>query len=148
MDMNLQQDPDDANQRAAALIAASHRYKKIDRIARVCHEVNRAYSQAMADPKVPPSLVWEEAPEWQRASCRMGVDMHLTGLETGHDFGPDASHAAWMANKIADGWKVGPMKNETAKEHPLLVPFDQLPVADQAKDFIFRAIVHALKERL
>lgn len=109
----------------------------IDQIARVCHEVNRAYCQALGDMSQP---TWEEAPEWQRVSARMGVDLHMSG-----DFGPEASHIAWATQKIADGWTYGPVKDAEKKEHPCLVPYAELPVEQQAKDFIFRAVVHALR---
>lgn len=109
----------------------------LDRIARVCHEVNRAYCEALGDHSQPS---WEQAPAWQRESARMGVDLHLMG-----EFGPEASHISWMRQKLDDGWKYGPVKDPEKKEHPCLVPFAELPVEQQAKDFIFRAIVHALK---
>lgn len=106
-------------------------------IARVCHEVNRAYCQSLGDMSQP---AWEDAPEWQRSSARMGVDLHTMG-----DFGPEASHLSWMRQKIEEGWVYGPEKNPEAKTHPCIVPFYQLPREQQAKDFIFRAIVHALR---
>ena len=70
----------------------------------------------------------------------MGVDLHTMG-----DFGPEASHISWMNQKLDDGWKYGHVKYPEKKEHPCLVPFDQLPREQQAKDFIFRAVVHALR---
>ena len=109
----------------------------IEQIARVAHEVNRAYCEALGDTS---QLSCEDAPEWQKESARMGVDMHLMG-----DFGPEASHIGWMQQKIQDGWVYGPVKNPNLKQHPCIVPFDQLPREQQAKDFIFRAVVHALK---
>lgn len=112
----------------------------IDAIARVCHEANRALCQAFGDMSQPS---WEEAPLWQRESARMGVDLHLMG-----DFGPEASHNAWMQNKIDTGWVWGPEKIEKLRTHPCMVPFDQLPPEQQAKDFVFRAIVHAMKFEL
>lgn len=112
---------------------------RIERIAKVCHEANRAYCQSLGDMSQP---TWEDAPEWQRESARMGVDLHLMG-----NFGPEASHIAWMNHKLNDGWKYGPVKDPEKKEHPCLVPFGALPREQQAKDFIFRAIVHALKEQ-
>ena len=110
----------------------------LDTIARVCHEVNRAYCQALGDDSQP---AWDEAPEWQRSSARMGVDLHLMG-----DFGPEASHISWMNQKLDEGWKYGPVKNPEAKEHPCIVPFAELPREQQAKDYIFRAVVHALRD--
>lgn len=112
----------------------------IEVIARVCHEVNRAYCQALGDHS---QVSWEDAPAWQRESARMGVDLHLCG-----DFGPEASHISWMKQKVDDGWKYGQVKDAEKKEHPCMVPFDQLPVDQQAKDYIFRAVVHALKYTL
>lgn len=109
---------------------------QMDRIARVCHEVNRAYCQALGDMSQP---YWHDAPEWQRASARMGVDLHTMG-----DFGPEASHISWMQQKLEEGWVYGPVKDAEKKEHPCMVPFADLPVAQQAKDFIFRAVVHAM----
>ena len=109
----------------------------MDQIARVCHEVNRAYCQALGDMS---QTAWEDAPAWQRESARMGVDMHLMD-----DFGPEASHISWMKQKVEDGWVYGPVKDADAKTHPCIVPFDMLPREQQAKDFIFRAVVHALR---
>lgn len=110
----------------------------LDSIARVCHEVNKAYCEALGDNSQP---TWEDAPAWQRESARMGVDLHLMG-----NFGPEASHISWMNQKLEDGWTYGPVKDPEAKQHPCMVPFDQLPREQQAKDYIFRAVVHALKE--
>ena len=108
-----------------------------DQIAHVAHEVNRAYCQALGDMSQP---AWEDAPEWQRASARMGVDLHTMG-----DFGPEASHMSWMAQKLAEGWTYGAYKDPENKKHPCIMPFAELPVEQQAKDFIFRAVVHALR---
>lgn len=106
-------------------------------IARVAHEVNRAYCQALGDNSQPS---FEEAPGWQRDSALLGVNLHADG-----EHGPEASHASWMAQKLADGWTYGPVKDPEAKTHPCLVPFKQLPPEQQAKDYLFRAVVHALR---
>lgn len=106
-------------------------------IARVAHEVNRAYCVALGDHSQP---AWEDAPQWQLESAMRGVELHLTRP----DAGAQASHESWMAQKAADGWVYGPEKRPEVKEHPCMVPFDQLPREQQAKDYIFRAVVHAL----
>jgi hypothetical protein len=110
---------------------------KLDSIARVAHEVNRSYCQALGDNSQP---AWEDAPAWQRESARMGVDLHVSG-----DFGPEASHISWMKQKVEDGWVYGPQKDPEAKTHPCIVPFDQLAPEQQAKDHLFRGVVHALR---
>lgn len=110
-------------------------------IARVAHEVNRAYCAALGDNSQKP---WHEAPEWQRLSATKGVEYHLSHPGAG----PEASHESWLAEKARTGWKYGPIKNEAAKEHPCMVPFVELPCEQQAKDYLFRAVVHALSAQL
>lgn len=108
-------------------------------IAEVCHEANRAYCQALGDFSQVP---WHDAPQHQKDSAMLGVVLHIDNP----DASPAASHESWMRNKLADGWKYGPVKSEVTKEHPCIVPFEQLPVEQQAKDFIFRAIVHVISD--
>lgn len=106
-------------------------------IARVCHEVNRAYCEAMGDNSQPP---WDDAADWMKSSAMNGVALHLNNP----DAGPEASHESWMAEKEATGWKYGPVKDAELKEHPCMVPFSELSKEQQAKDFVFRAVVRAL----
>lgn len=108
------------------------------KIAQVCHEANRAYCQTIGDMSQPP---WEEAPQWQRDSALLGVELHLSG-----DYGPQASHESWRNQKIKDGWTYGDVKDPEYKKHPCMVDFDQLPKEQQLKDFIFRSVVNAFKE--
>lgn len=111
-----------------------------DKIARVCHEVNRAYCQALGDDS---QLVWEDAPQWQKESAYVGVELHINNPEAG----PEESHKSWCEQKYADGWVYGTVKSETNKTHPCLVDFKDLPTGQQAKDYIFRAVVHALSTK-
>jgi hypothetical protein len=109
----------------------------VEQIARIAHEVNRAYCLALGDTSQVP---WQDAPQWQRTSAINGVQFHL-GNPTA---GPDHSHNEWLREKERDGWKYGPVKNPALKEHPCFVPYDQLPVEQKAKDYLFRGVVHAL----
>ena len=73
-------------------------------IARVCHEVNRAYCQSLGDNS---QVEWESAPEWQQDSAKSGVLLHLN-----HPDAPASeSHRSWMESKLADGWKYGEVKD-------------------------------------
>ena len=110
---------------------------KNEAIARVAHEANRAWCKANGDMS---QLPWEAASEWQRNSALSGVRFHLDNTEAGDS----ASHDEWMRHKLLDGWSYGEVKDAEAKTHPCLVPFDQLPPDQQAKDRLFRAVVHAL----
>jgi hypothetical protein len=111
----------------------------IEQIARVAHEVNRAYCQALGDYSQPS---WAEAPQWQRDSAMLGVKLHTENPEAS----ASASHESWMAQKLAEGWAYGPVKLPDLKQHPCIVPFAALPREQQAKDFIFRGVVHALND--
>lgn len=109
----------------------------IERIARVCHEVNRAYCASLGDHSQP---AWEDAPDWQRESARTGVAAIVDNPETT----PEQSHEGWLAQKRADGWTYGPVKDAEKKEHPCFVPYGQLPAEQRAKDYLFGAVVRAL----
>ena len=114
---------------------------KLYAIAQVAHEINRAYCQAMGDDSQP---TWEDAPQWQVESAVNGVLFHVEHP----DAGPDASHKNWAKEKIQDGWVYGPVKDAEKKLHPCLVDFENLPKEQQAKDFLFRQVVHSLKDKL
>ena len=43
-----------------------------------------------------------------------------------------------------DEWTYGEVKDPAKKEHPCLVAFEALPKEQQAKDYIFKAVVDAL----
>jgi len=113
----------------------------VEQIAQVAHEINRAYCIAFNDQS---QLPWEEAPEWQKTSAINGVNFHLANP----DAGPEASHNSWLKEKQEAGWVHGPVKDAEAKTHPCFVPFEALPLEQQAKDYLFRQVVHSLKNQL
>lgn len=106
-------------------------------IAAGAHEINRAYCLALGDAS---QLPWGEAPEWQMDSAIKGVEFHLANP----DADASTSHTSWFAHKIANGWRYGAVKDAAKKEHPCLVPFNELPREQQAKDHLFKAAVHIL----
>jgi RyR domain len=108
-------------------------------IARVCHEANRAWCSSQGDYSQP---VWDEAENWRRESAIRGVSVALAGAT------PETQHEAWTQDKLAEGWKYGPVKDAEAKTHPCLVAYDELPKDQQAKDALFGAIVRALAPSL
>lgn len=106
-------------------------------IAKVCHEANRAYCQALGDNS---QLPWDEAPNWQQDSVLMGVKLHFE-----NDVTPEQSHESWMAQKIKDGWVYGSIKDVELKQHPCMRPYSELPLEQKAKDYIFRGIIRAMR---
>jgi hypothetical protein len=108
----------------------------IEACARAAHEVNRAYCRALGDES---QVSWDDAPDWQRQSAIKGVEGVLI-----HGNGPAASHASWLAEKKADGWRWGPMKDLLSKEHPCMLPYEELPHEQQQKDMLFVKTVTAM----
>lgn len=107
--------------------------------ARAAHEANRSYCLALGDTS---QLPWDEAPEWQRQSSRLGVESVLAGK------GPSAIHTDWLNHKREQGWTHGAVKDVDKKEHPCMVPYELLPPEQQMKDCIFVAVVGALASSL
>lgn len=42
-------------------------------------------------------------------------------------------HEVWAAGRIAAGWKYGPVRDEIKKEHPCLIPYEEL--SEDEKDY-------------
>jgi hypothetical protein len=111
-----------------------------EQIARLCHEANRAWCDHIGE--APPQPAWEDAPEWQRMSMMDGVLFH--SLNPGA--GDSAAHDNWLKLKTEEGWVWGPVKDPELKQHPCMVPFEQLPSHQQFKDKLFRTIVRTALE--
>ena len=114
---------------------------KIEDVAMVCHEANRAFCLTQGDVSQKP---WAEAEQWQRDSAVKGVEFRVTNPT----LLPGAQHEAWRKDKEADGWKYGDVKDPAKKEHPCMVPFNKLPIEQQAKDHLFIAVVDSLRHLL
>lgn len=110
---------------------------KIEKIAMICHEANRAYCKSIGDDS---QLEWKDAPEWQKQSAINGVQFHINNP----DSKPSHSHESWLKEKEETGWKYGPIKDPGKKEHPCFVPYDKLPDEQKKKDALFLSIVRAL----
>lgn len=102
--------------------------------AQLAHEVNRAYCKALGDHS---QVEWRDAPDWQQNSAIEGVEFVLANPKAS----ASASHDNWLAQKIADGWVHGPEKDPAKKVHPCCVPYDELPLEQRVKDYLFRAVV-------
>jgi hypothetical protein len=110
-----------------------------NQIARVVHEANRALQIEQADPSIPISRPWDDTDAETQASAVDRVRAVLEGAD------PERSHENWVRFKTDHGWTHGPVKDETLKQHPLLIPYDQLPESQRVKDDLFGAIVGALR---
>jgi hypothetical protein len=107
-------------------------------IAAVCHQVNKAYCEALGDYS---QVNFPDAPENIRQSAIMGVIAALSNPNQT----PEMSHEGWLQFKTNDGWVYGPVKDMDKKTHPCMVPYDQLPEAQRKKDSLFLNTVRTME---
>ena len=43
-------------------------------------------------------------------------------------------HEVWAESRLSEGWKYGPERNDTLREHPCLVPYEELPEVEKEYD--------------
>jgi len=115
---------------------------RVEDIAKVCHEANRALTDIIgkAAGNVPPQPSWEMAPTDMREGCMKGVTFAMLNPNAS----PEDLHTEWCRDKLANGWRFGEERSEMLKTHPALRPYADLPLAQRKKDALFRAIVKAL----
>ncbi|MFW9872159.1 MAG: RyR domain-containing protein [Candidatus Thorarchaeota archaeon] len=112
---------------------------EIEKIAKLCHQVNRAYCKSIGDES---HRNWDVCDEWQKESAINGVKYHLENNTTT----PEDSHINWLKQKQEEGWKYGEVKDVEKKEHPCFVPYEKLPTEQKSKDYIFKAICDFFKK--
>jgi len=107
-----------------------------EQIAKIAHEVNRAFCIANDDKSQEP---WEKAPQWQREHAIDGVMF----VRENPDATAQDSHNNWLQVKRDDGWVYGPVKDVDKKEHPCMRNYYDLPNVQRTKDALFIATVKA-----
>mgnify|MGYP001036395031 CR=1 FL=1 len=113
----------------------------VELIAKVCHQVNKAYCESIGDYSQPD---WDDAPKWQKDSAMNGVEFHMKNQD--RSVTPEQSHENWMKEKLKEGWVYGNVKDVEKKTHPCLVPYDQLPLYQRTKDSLFKAVVDSFMD--
>jgi hypothetical protein len=46
------------------------------------------------------------------------------------------THETWASQRISEGWKYGTVRNDAKKEHPCLIPYEDLPESEKEYDRI------------
>lgn len=121
------------------MVTDINRTHQAERIARIAHEVNRTYCSAIGDMS---QVAWEDAEPWQKTSALAGVVF----VQEDPTATPEDCHESWREQKAAEGWVYGPVKDAEKKEHPCMVPYNELSVEQRVKDHLFRTIVKLLSE--
>ena len=127
----------------------------MDGLARAIHQRYLAamFRAGMGASETPALVEWEALPEEYREANRaqardIVAKMHAIGwiivpAKDGEAFEPSADeldllareeHERWARQRRADGWCYGPVRDDEALRHPMLIPYDDLPVDEQQKD--------------
>ncbi|WP_019503173.1 RyR domain-containing protein [Pleurocapsa sp. PCC 7319] len=56
------------------------------------------------------------------------------------------THEIWAQQRLADGWQYGPQRDDPLKQHPGLVPYENLP--DSEKEYDRRIALEVIKALL
>ena len=43
-------------------------------------------------------------------------------------------HEVWAESRLSEGWKYGPERNDALREHPCLIPYEELPEVEKEYD--------------
>ena len=44
------------------------------------------------------------------------------------------THEVWAQERIAQGWRYGPARRDDTREHPCLIPYEDLPESEKVYD--------------
>ena len=125
-------------------------------LARAIHDQYLATAARVGSGHETPSAVpWDELPDPARESSRLQAEsilekvraagceiMPLTDWDApSFAFTPEEveflaarEHQRWMAAMAAEGYSYGPVRDDAAKKHPSMVPYEDLPEPEKEKD--------------
>jgi hypothetical protein len=46
------------------------------------------------------------------------------------------NHEVWARQRLADGWQYGPARDDQRKQHPSLIPYEELSDEEKAYDIV------------
>ena len=111
--------------------------QNINAIAKVCHEANKAYGEAIGGLS---QKHWEDVGDLVQEHTMKSVEF----VKDNPDVDPSSTHNNWLETKKTDGWTYGERDDEYKKEHPCCVPYDELPEEVQVGYELVFAIARAL----
>jgi len=112
----------------------------IAEVAALAYMVNRAYCAEQGNTSEP---AWTETSDGKREAFIAGTQKIVLGLSRGIQIAPWDAHNEALKKRVDAGWTYGEKEDPEAKTHPLVLPFDKLPKAQQLKTFLFIAVIEA-----
>ena len=108
-------------------------------IAQIVHAAVREYNVLH---KVPgDNCAWDDMDPAYQISIETGVREQLANPSKTNE----ESHERWLAERKQGGWVYGSVKDQAKKQHPCMVPYNDLPPVQKFKDKLFREMVHMLR---
>ena len=85
-----------------------------------------------------PQPGWDELPTWQQDAMVDLTRKCMVGAT------PEQMHALWVQHYSAHGWTYGPEKDWETRQHPIIIPWHELPLRHQARFKLWQAMVATL----
>lgn len=115
-------------------MSADHVYEVFERMqAEIAREIRLLLGEEQYDQRI-----FSDADRQRRVNAlKTCAESHTTDAER---------HESWMKMHFDQGWKYGPELKPADKEHPNLLPWDQLPQNTRSKAKIFDICARYAKE--
>lgn len=110
-------------------------------IAGIVNNLSAALAACIAEPDATQIPTWGEAGKDWREFVMQEVDKKLANP----DATPADQHAEWLARMLSEGWTYGEVRNPEAKHHPLVLPWEELPIAHRMKNTAIHALILELR---
>lgn len=113
-------------------------------LAAMCHETNRLFCIAHNDNS---HKHWEDCTAEEKAISINAIQELLLTLDFSgsNEVLGEATWRAWAKQKLAQGWKYGPIKNTRTKEHPCLIAnYEALPEFEKVKDYLYISTIRTI----
>ena len=76
----------------------------------------------------------EEMTELSKEDCRRAYERFKETYAEQMDIMQEMEHRRWMRFHLMYNWSYDPVRNNSLRRHPLLLPYDQLAPSEQRKD--------------
>ena len=101
-----------------------------------CHNAWKEYMDSIGH-----AYVQIEPTDEMKESILSGALFYIKGFREGRKPTPQEMHDEWRRYKARDGWTYGGLKDVKKKEHPCMLPYQDLPKEERQKDEVFAMAV-------
>lgn len=115
-------------------MSADHAYEVVERMqAEIAREIRVLLGEEQYDQRI-----FNDVERARRVSALKELSQN--------DVSDEERHKSWMKMHEESGWKYGPVFSPSEKEHPNMLPWEQLPSSTRSKARIFAICARYAKE--